>query len=195
MRLSTGGIPGPIAFGWVIDKACLLWQDQCGQQGSCFVYQNSAMSRYMLIAGLVYKVSGAAAAPRCAEGEAQSVLWPAEGPAHLWTCQPPVCKAAPSSGGELSRWGPDDETRLGSSRRRPQGLCKPAAAPARSPLLPCGSDQLQPWQICPLPGRGQLRIRALFATLMCLECRPFLEPNSVSKHLLCYRGSSTAFIA
>lgn len=55
---TLGGIPGPIAFGWVIDKACLLWQDQCGQQGSCFVYQNSAMSRYMLIAGLVYKVLG-----------------------------------------------------------------------------------------------------------------------------------------
>lgn len=32
---------GPIAFGWVIDKAYPLWQDQCGQQGSCFVYQNS----------------------------------------------------------------------------------------------------------------------------------------------------------
>nr|XP_036862344.1 solute carrier organic anion transporter family member 4A1 isoform X2 [Manis javanica] len=55
---TLGGIPGPIAFGWVIDKACLLWQDQCGQQGSCLVYQNSAMSHYMLIAGLVYKVLG-----------------------------------------------------------------------------------------------------------------------------------------
>ncbi|KAH0515289.1 Solute carrier organic anion transporter family member 4A1 [Microtus ochrogaster] len=53
-----GSIPGPIAFGWVIDKACLLWQDQCGHQGSCFVYQNEAMSRYMLIAGLTFKVLG-----------------------------------------------------------------------------------------------------------------------------------------
>ncbi|XP_073859360.1 solute carrier organic anion transporter family member 4A1 isoform X12 [Macaca fascicularis] len=52
-----GGIPGPIAFGWVIDKACLLWQDQCGQQGSCLVYQNSAMSHYILIMGLLYKDS------------------------------------------------------------------------------------------------------------------------------------------
>lgn len=42
----------------MIDKACLLWQSQCGQQGACFLYQNAAMSRYMLIAGLVYKVSG-----------------------------------------------------------------------------------------------------------------------------------------
>ncbi|NWX95032.1 SO4A1 protein, partial [Nothoprocta ornata] len=55
---TLGGIPGPIAFGSMIDKSCLLWQDQCGEQGSCYVYQNSAMSRYTLIAGLVYKVLG-----------------------------------------------------------------------------------------------------------------------------------------
>ncbi|XP_054433475.1 solute carrier organic anion transporter family member 4A1 [Pteronotus mesoamericanus] len=55
---TLGGVPGPIAFGWVIDRACLLWQDQCGQQGSCFLYQNAAMSRYMLAAGLVYKALG-----------------------------------------------------------------------------------------------------------------------------------------
>nr|XP_045012764.1 solute carrier organic anion transporter family member 4A1 isoform X2 [Jaculus jaculus] len=55
---TLGSIPGPIAFGWVIDKACLLWQDQCGRQGSCFVYQNAAMSRYLLIAGLTCKVLG-----------------------------------------------------------------------------------------------------------------------------------------
>ncbi|XP_052040487.1 solute carrier organic anion transporter family member 4A1 isoform X2 [Apodemus sylvaticus] len=55
---TLGSIPGPIAFGWVIDKACLLWQDQCGHQGSCFVYENEAMSRYMLIAGLSFKVLG-----------------------------------------------------------------------------------------------------------------------------------------
>lgn len=67
----AGSIPGPIAFGWVIDKACLLWQSQCGRQGSCFVYQNAAMSRYMLIAGLIFKVrwslesASASALPRC----------------------------------------------------------------------------------------------------------------------------------
>ncbi|KAF6089398.1 solute carrier organic anion transporter family member 4A1 [Phyllostomus discolor] len=55
---TLGSIPGPIAFGWVIDKACLLWQSPCGRQGSCFLYQNAAMSRYMLIAGLAYKALG-----------------------------------------------------------------------------------------------------------------------------------------
>ncbi|KAM4609729.1 solute carrier organic anion transporter family member 4A1 [Polymixia lowei] len=55
---TLGGIPGPIAFGSVIDISCLLWQDKCGEQGSCYLYQNSAMSQYILIAGIIYKVFG-----------------------------------------------------------------------------------------------------------------------------------------
>ncbi|XP_061528245.1 solute carrier organic anion transporter family member 4A1 isoform X5 [Phycodurus eques] len=54
-----GGIPGPIAFGSMIDISCLLWQDQCGEQGSCYFYQNSAMSRYTLLSGVLYKFLGA----------------------------------------------------------------------------------------------------------------------------------------
>ncbi|XP_053309532.1 solute carrier organic anion transporter family member 4A1 [Spea bombifrons] len=52
---TLGGIPGPIAFGSMIDISCLLWQNQGGERGSCYIYQNSAMSRYTLTAGLVYK--------------------------------------------------------------------------------------------------------------------------------------------
>uniref|UniRef100_A0A3B4ZC64 Solute carrier organic anion transporter family member n=1 Tax=Stegastes partitus TaxID=144197 RepID=A0A3B4ZC64_9TELE len=55
---TLGGIPGPIAFGSVIDISCMLWQDQCGEQGSCYLYHNSAMSRYTLVAGIIYKVLG-----------------------------------------------------------------------------------------------------------------------------------------
>ncbi|XP_036447883.1 solute carrier organic anion transporter family member 4A1 [Colossoma macropomum] len=55
---TLGGIPGPIAFGSVIDISCLLWQEQCGEQGSCYLYHNSAMSQYTLIAGIIYKVLG-----------------------------------------------------------------------------------------------------------------------------------------
>ena len=88
--LSTGSIPGPIAFGWLIDKACLLWQDQCGQRGSCFLYHNAAMSQYMLIAGLVYKVSGASICSRGTGGresegllqKAKSLLQLARGSGH-----------------------------------------------------------------------------------------------------------------
>uniref|UniRef100_A0A672ICZ7 Solute carrier organic anion transporter family member n=1 Tax=Salarias fasciatus TaxID=181472 RepID=A0A672ICZ7_SALFA len=55
---TLGGIPGPIAFGSVIDISCLLWQDQCGEQGSCYLYHNRAMSQYTLVAGILYKVLG-----------------------------------------------------------------------------------------------------------------------------------------
>ncbi|XP_075032840.1 solute carrier organic anion transporter family member 4A1 [Mixophyes fleayi] len=55
---TLGGIPGPIAFGSMIDISCLLWQNQSGEKGSCYIYKNSAMSKYMLVAGLVYKVMG-----------------------------------------------------------------------------------------------------------------------------------------
>ncbi|XP_048860331.1 solute carrier organic anion transporter family member 4A1-like isoform X1 [Brienomyrus brachyistius] len=57
---TLGGIPGPIAFGSMIDISCILWQDQCGEQGSCYLYQNSAMSSYTLAAGVIYKVLGTA---------------------------------------------------------------------------------------------------------------------------------------
>lgn len=53
---TLGGIPGPIAFGSVIDISCLLWEEQCGEYGSCYLYHNSAMSQYSLIAGIIYKV-------------------------------------------------------------------------------------------------------------------------------------------
>ncbi|CAN9515915.1 unnamed protein product [Ophioblennius macclurei] len=55
---TLGGIPGPIAFGSLIDISCLLWQDQCGEQGSCYLYHNKAMSQYTLIVGVIYKVLG-----------------------------------------------------------------------------------------------------------------------------------------
>ncbi|XP_056589569.1 solute carrier organic anion transporter family member 4A1 [Triplophysa dalaica] len=55
---TLGGIPGPIAFGSVIDNSCLLWEEKCGEYGSCYLYHNSAMSQYSLIAGIIYKVLG-----------------------------------------------------------------------------------------------------------------------------------------
>ncbi|XP_060792871.1 solute carrier organic anion transporter family member 4A1-like [Neoarius graeffei] len=56
---TLGSIPGPIAFGSMTDISCLLWQEQCGERGSCYLYQNSAMSRYTLITGAIYKFLGA----------------------------------------------------------------------------------------------------------------------------------------
>ncbi|KAL1424678.1 hypothetical protein MTO96_019968 [Rhipicephalus appendiculatus] len=39
-----GTIPGPIVFGHLIDRSCILWQSTCsGGTGACAIYENSAM--------------------------------------------------------------------------------------------------------------------------------------------------------
>ncbi|KAL1484173.1 hypothetical protein MTO96_011525 [Rhipicephalus appendiculatus] len=39
-----GTIPGPILFGHLIDRSCILWEGTCGGgSGACAVYENSAM--------------------------------------------------------------------------------------------------------------------------------------------------------
>lgn len=50
-----GSIPGPILFGKLIDITCKLWQNSCGEQGSCFFYDNRSMSYNMMAIGLVGK--------------------------------------------------------------------------------------------------------------------------------------------
>ena len=51
-----GTVPGPILFGYVIDTACRQWQDSCGEQGSCWVYKNSQLSRNVTILGVLVKI-------------------------------------------------------------------------------------------------------------------------------------------
>ncbi|XP_033726691.1 solute carrier organic anion transporter family member 4A1-like [Pecten maximus] len=50
-----GFIPGPILFGWLIDLACLIWNTKCGEEGSCFFYDNQKMSNNILAIVLVVK--------------------------------------------------------------------------------------------------------------------------------------------
>nr|XP_037270307.1 solute carrier organic anion transporter family member 4A1-like [Rhipicephalus microplus] len=39
-----GTIPGPILFGYLIDRSCILWESTCsGGSGACAIYENSAM--------------------------------------------------------------------------------------------------------------------------------------------------------
>ncbi len=45
--LFTGFTPGPLIFGTILDKACILWQDSCGQQGSCLYYSGHKTSQYL----------------------------------------------------------------------------------------------------------------------------------------------------
>ncbi|KAK9505169.1 hypothetical protein O3M35_009279 [Rhynocoris fuscipes] len=35
-------IPGPILFGIIIDSTCLIWDNNCGQKGNCWLYDKTA---------------------------------------------------------------------------------------------------------------------------------------------------------
>ncbi|XP_069105648.1 solute carrier organic anion transporter family member 4A1-like [Argopecten irradians] len=48
-----GFIPGPILFGKLIDMACVYWQDDCGDEGSCILYDNETLSYHFLAVTVV----------------------------------------------------------------------------------------------------------------------------------------------
>ncbi|XP_078665171.1 solute carrier organic anion transporter family member 4A1-like [Branchiostoma floridae x Branchiostoma belcheri] len=50
-----GTIPGPILFGAIIDQTCILWQEKCSEQGSCYQYENANLSKWMLVPAIIYK--------------------------------------------------------------------------------------------------------------------------------------------
>ncbi|XP_060078688.1 solute carrier organic anion transporter family member 4A1-like [Ylistrum balloti] len=50
-----GFIPGPILFGKLIDMACVYWQDDCGDEGSCILYDNEKLSYHFLAITVVGK--------------------------------------------------------------------------------------------------------------------------------------------
>ncbi|XP_071479577.1 solute carrier organic anion transporter family member 4A1-like [Diadema antillarum] len=58
LKRALGSVPGPILFGVVIDGACLLWQDNCGNQGSCWVYNNDSLSLRISIIAAAFKALG-----------------------------------------------------------------------------------------------------------------------------------------
>ena len=40
-----GSIPGPIAFGAILDTACVIWEkDDCGENGSCLLFDTLSTS-------------------------------------------------------------------------------------------------------------------------------------------------------
>ncbi|XP_039272956.2 solute carrier organic anion transporter family member 4A1-like [Styela clava] len=44
-----GLIPLPIILGLVLDSSCLVWEEVCGECGSCKLYDNASMTKYMTI--------------------------------------------------------------------------------------------------------------------------------------------------
>lgn len=47
--LNSGTTPGPLVLGSIIDSACQVWQEVCGETGSCWVYKKTDMGVKMFI--------------------------------------------------------------------------------------------------------------------------------------------------
>lgn len=47
-----GTIPGPLIFGALFDSSCLQWQDECGNRGNCWIYDNRSLSIYAMSFGI-----------------------------------------------------------------------------------------------------------------------------------------------
>ncbi|CAH1238041.1 SLCO4C1 [Branchiostoma lanceolatum] len=57
-----GAIPGPILFGALVDRSCLLWGQTCGSgdRGACLLYDSVNMSNYLFAASFTCNFLGLA---------------------------------------------------------------------------------------------------------------------------------------
>jgi len=43
-----GAIPGPIVFGALLDKTCILWNTKCGRRGQCLEYDHDGLAQVVV---------------------------------------------------------------------------------------------------------------------------------------------------
>ena len=48
-------MPGPIVLGEILDSSCLIWQEKCGDTGSCWVYENRSIGEKLSLSLLAVK--------------------------------------------------------------------------------------------------------------------------------------------
>lgn len=53
----AGLVPGPIIFGILFDRTCILWQDKCQQRGSCWIYDSYRLSLSLFLFCFCIKIS------------------------------------------------------------------------------------------------------------------------------------------
>ncbi|XP_048732891.2 solute carrier organic anion transporter family member 4A1-like [Ostrea edulis] len=53
-----GTTPGPVLLGYIIDKSCTIWQEECGEKGSCWTYDKHDLGMRIMIWWLVLKAMG-----------------------------------------------------------------------------------------------------------------------------------------
>ena len=52
-----GTIPGPLLFGSILDNVCLVWQEKCDEDGSCWIYDSKRMGQYFYILTVAVKAT------------------------------------------------------------------------------------------------------------------------------------------
>ncbi|PIK42944.1 putative solute carrier organic anion transporter family member 4A1 [Apostichopus japonicus] len=50
-----GTIPGPIVFGLLIDKSCMIWEDDCDDVRTCWLYENDQFALYLFLILIVFR--------------------------------------------------------------------------------------------------------------------------------------------
>ncbi|CAG2187542.1 SLCO4A [Mytilus edulis] len=55
---TKGTTPGPIFLGAIIDSSCDVWQDTCGEQGSCWIYNKTDLGLRIMVWWICLKVLG-----------------------------------------------------------------------------------------------------------------------------------------
>jgi len=61
LHLCTGGLPGPVLFGFAIDHSCLLWENKCDSStGACLYYDNHQMAWLLMAVCAACKVGNIA---------------------------------------------------------------------------------------------------------------------------------------
>jgi len=53
----VGSIPGPIVFGYILDRTCLLWDSSCDGSGSCLLYDKYQMATSILTICMLGKLA------------------------------------------------------------------------------------------------------------------------------------------
>uniref|UniRef100_A0A7S0HA40 Kazal-like domain-containing protein n=1 Tax=Amorphochlora amoebiformis TaxID=1561963 RepID=A0A7S0HA40_9EUKA len=54
---ALGSVPGPLIFGLALDAACGLWEEKCGERGSCWEYRNVTIRRNLVLLALFPKIA------------------------------------------------------------------------------------------------------------------------------------------
>ena len=55
IQFLPGTVPAPLIFGAIFDASCSLWQDTCGERGSCYFYDKQQLALGMFCVCIGYK--------------------------------------------------------------------------------------------------------------------------------------------